>query len=944
MATFTENGRDNFGSDLLFTPNVNLLNSALASRQAGYDRGYAAVRGLRDSLINGELTNAENRNFRTKQMAKISKEIGELSNADLSRSENVKKGMGLFDPLVKDKELMHDFAMTRYMRSEMGRAEQYKNSIDPEQRKRYNSESVELMQLRMMDLANAKRGKNEIQSIQPASFVPREDIHKYLSDLAKAEGLEIKGTELSGMYIVETKNGKQAEIPFTEWAMQRIQGGFDQQFRVSAELRKEKTVRGIMQTDGVSREQALSMLGEELKQNTLISGEKRIRDLKATGERIRQKLAQYEKYGANIPEEEQGRYDQLSRELEMIEGFASNERSNLNNLEAQGAEYFAQNFTHHLKNEIQTNTASGWAKTHAQLTSEVDIKPDQVGLTVFRENNANQRMLAKFKHDREQTLFSAQLDSQKMERQHQLDIALDNFETQNDILLHSEKAKIDAQYVVDPVTGKRKKPLIEDIGAYTNAEQDVTAYDVAQKAQEKTIGHLGALVSGSGGLIEHVFEGIPEKQNLYLQATESIQTVIDNGGDFSVLSPENMSAVRAVLEENGILEDYAGSKHGTLNRNNQAYWQDMMMNVAYKIRDKFENMPVDETMNTYSEGLRKAEASARFDNLLGSYEKNNTVMQNGIKALFEDGGLLEGEDLKDYFETVKKGDGETLYYPKSDLPATVRTALSNLVPSEYKAQERVTGRSLMMNEVPVSIIESLRSGNEVLKIQQIATNGSRTEVELDELPDEEFMGLNPTVLQERYGNNMKVNIDPSTQQVTFEFLPTGAKENGEDGTTKGYAFTVPFSKAKKMNSQIASQVQRYENEVISLSPMGRKIMDRIKPGAKAVNITPSIYATRGIEVDVRRTTKSTLNDAGQYEDRPVLKITSRTQDPITKRWSTSTAEMPVVGRNDVEIANDVERFIHNFGQSKLKEFDAIIKEERRRKAIQKLQQEQSQNS
>lgn len=944
MASFTNNGRDTFGPETLFSPDYNIINSALAQRQARFDQGYAALRGLRDNLVNGELTNAENRKFRNDQMAKISKDIQALSSSDLSKAENVKKGMGLFDSIVNDKELMHDFAMTRFMRQEIGRAEQYRTSVDPEMRKRYNSESVELMNLKMLDLSNAKRGTGEIGGVLPTRYVAKEDVNKYLSDLAKQEGLEIKGTEQSGMYLVSTTNGKQAEIPFTEWAMQRIQGGFDPQFRVSAELRQEKTVRGIMQAEGVSREEAMGMLGSELKGDLVAAGEKRIRDLKATGERVRQKLHQYEKYGNTIPDEEVARYEALQNELKMIDSFASNERSNLNNLQEQGAEYFAQNFSHHLKNQIQTNTAAGWAKTYAQSTSEVDVKPDQVALTVYREENANTRMLAKFTHDERMKIFDHDLSSQRMERQFQLDVKLDNNRTQNDAWLLAQKADLEASLATSG-TGtrgkKRAEPLITDIGAFTNASQDLTAYELASTSQGQVINDISTHVSGSGGLIENVFEGIPEKQGLYLQAVESIQNAIDNGGDPSVIDAEGISAIREVLTENGILLDYTGRENGTLERNNKAYWSDMMMNLSYKLRDRFENMPVDETSNTYQDGASKVDVISRLDGLMGNYEQNNTKMQNGVKALFAEGGLLEGESIGEYFTILQKPDGTLLHYPKDDLPASVKTALSSLMPQEYQDQARQSGRSVLMNQIPGNVVEALRTGNEVLRVQRIAADGERKDIEIDELGEEGFAQGNLAVIQERYGDNMIIDIDPSTNQVTFEFKPTGAKENGEDGPKEGYAFTVPFSKAKELNPAIASQVQRFENEAVSLSPLGRKILTQLKPGTRNTNITPSIYSSRGIEFNVRQTKKSVLNESGQYVSVPVLKIDSRYRNPLTQRWTSETAEIDVPGNDRIQTAAEVERMMHVLGKQKLQEFAAMVAEDRRRRNLAEKQQTQN---
>jgi hypothetical protein len=939
MATFTQNGADQFGEDLTFTPNYGLLQTALTQSQGQYDQGYASLRNRKDNLMNSELTNAENRKFRNTEYTKISKDMQRLASTDLSKAENVKAGVSLFDPIVKDQELMHDIAITKHARSEMARAKAAVNSIDPEVRKRYNQESVELMGLRLTDLSNAKRGKGEIQNVRPENYVPKENIPSYLSKAATEQELEIIGTEQSGMYLVKTKNGQAAEVPFTEWAQAQISGAFDAQFRVSSELRTEKSIRGLMAEEGITRDDAQRQLGNELKTSIIEAGERGARDVQASKERLIQRKSQHEA----IPESDRTQQEQMDLQdiedqLTQVGKYQKNQNENLEDLKTKEADFFGQNLAHYTKEQIKSNTTSSWARNYSTLTSERTVTEDKVKMTMFKEDQSNARLMVNIRHKEDAATTKYNHQNALASAKHQWDVDLEGVKAGHALNKLQVETGLKAQYAVDSKTGKLKAPEVQDVGAYHNANQELTAYSLYNSDQNRQVTDIISSAVTHDGLVAQVFESLPEKQNEYTQFFEIIQNVIGAEGVPANVSDEQVAVLESVLKENGILMDYKGHGFGTVKKTGKKFWQDMAMNVTGKLSTRFTDMPNDETSNKYQSTLKRAELDSKFGSQYGTYLKNNEQMQTAITGLFGEGAILEGEEITDHFNVIEVGDKKT-YFPKDDAEESIGVALSNVTPDEYKAQLKQTGRMYMVSDAQPGIFETIRNAADITSVKSVEKNGSTNEVEIEDFSkDKEFMGLNATSLAKRYGDNYTADIDPATKTVTYHFKPTGEKEpGGEDAITKGYQITMPFSSAKQMTPALGDKIARYEDDVTNLGTLGRDALKYVfTPGEAKKNIVPPYYLSAGIDFNITRSSEAFDGPNGQTKYKDIILITGRTQDPLTKVWSLEKpARIDVTGRNNIEKASEVEKLIHTIGQGKLRAKSQIIQDERKRVKLEK---------
>lgn len=383
MATFIQGQTERFGEMMLYQPDYNFLAQVLGTKQAQYDKGFAAYKSVQNSALNNPLTNADNQKHREVLFKKIQDSMKVVSGIDLSNPTNVVKATKLFDPIVTDKEIAYDMYVTRKHQQERMRMEEYRNSEDPEKRKYYNDYAAKYLAYGEEELRTAKRGDGSITRVQPREFVLFDDIEGYLNKQAKEQGIEIKFDRSTGDGYIETiTNGQTAVVPFTQWAKTQMGNKFDKQLRVMASVQADDMVQQEMMMTGLPKNLAKEEVSKRIAESMTLK-------LSDESSLIQQKLVDLNRRidtfsrtypNGKMPEKYLKYYNELAQEKNAYDGALAENMNQLEMLKERGVEYVSSNLSGMFFNEAKSKTAATWATSKAMATQSFELKSDDVTL------------------------------------------------------------------------------------------------------------------------------------------------------------------------------------------------------------------------------------------------------------------------------------------------------------------------------------------------------------------------------------------------------------------------------------------------------------------------------------------------------------------------------------------------------------------------------------
>lgn len=195
-----------------YQPNLQLYAGALQMKQSQYDTNRKKVSDLYGSLLNSPMTRDSNIASRDEFFKSIDYEIKKLSSVDLSLQENVDQAANLFTSLYDNKNIVKDMMWTKNYQSEMDRADGFKNCVDPEKcGGQYWEGGVNALQFRREEFRNIS--DDQAMGFNDVNYTPYIDVMGKATKIAKDSGLNMKVDQVSGDWIVTTKNGEQLTGP-----------------------------------------------------------------------------------------------------------------------------------------------------------------------------------------------------------------------------------------------------------------------------------------------------------------------------------------------------------------------------------------------------------------------------------------------------------------------------------------------------------------------------------------------------------------------------------------------------------------------------------------------------------------------------------------------------------------------------------------------------------
>lgn len=403
MATYLQNSTDVFPEIDYAAPNYQLMSTALGALTQRYNAGFNKLRTMYSSLLNSPVTNPETEKLRQMWFKKNNEQLKQYANVDLAISSNVSNALASFDPLVQNKAFVSDMNYTRQYQQQAAQISQLKNSTDEKQRKLYNPLMEEYVLRGMQQLKQSKF--DDIPNHSVRNYLAIEDPMSFLNAQAKEQGLKIVREKGSGMYVVKETNGNGAKKEFSEWADSLLgTGQYAEYYNRAAAVTVDRQVDQKMQMNpGITREQALQQIGSESLPAIYQNHQNYTNSIQYNIAQIdNMKNSVINQYGSKVPPEVAAQLAPYAEKRKQLQ-------DKLDDLKKRPEAYqeavnevvqnFVRNPNGYYSNLLRSNDSRKWASNYADVHSETEMRPDQVKLEMYSQQQQNYRMQEGFKHD-----------------------------------------------------------------------------------------------------------------------------------------------------------------------------------------------------------------------------------------------------------------------------------------------------------------------------------------------------------------------------------------------------------------------------------------------------------------------------------------------------------------------------------------------------------------
>lgn len=777
MATFIQNATDEKSPMEKFTPDFSFLAKGYGAKQLEYDRKFAEVSTLYNTVLNSPLTNSQNEIQRHNTFQQIKSMMNSATHTDLTKARNVKLALGVTDPITDDKEIAYDMGMTKHNNRELQRMESYRTSEDPDKRNQYSDYSKMDIMNGIEELSNAKRGDGSIMKVRPREFTPFEDVSAYLNEAAKDQDIEISIDKSTGNgYMMNITNGEQSKKAFKNWAQAQMGDRFDNQFNVVARVESENAIKGMMQNQGLSKAQAIDEMAKSLSNVFIKKYEEEGAFAEATIREIDDTLAVFSKKfpNGNMPAHIQRNYDNIMQTKNGYDRVLQNSRDGLENIKKDGYAYVKNNMQGILKSQAKDQRASNWANTYADATEKIELSPDQVVLTQWQIQSRESQAAA----------------DRKLRYQ-----------------MHQEKLSFDGQKFDIEMGLKRQEMAaegtlfsIDDLGKFTPEGTLNIANEVA-KAYSENKEKIYDESFGEGGLFSYTKEGSEGKAHDYMTLIQKIKSTAD--GSTQEMTEEDISLLGELATSFGVSVRNPNTK---------------------------ENASVALTILTQGV-FQKAKGIVSAHKQSGSPELNNNLinsldkMVGRMKTSMEQRNVYDNNlnSMSDYIGKTKPDTPIIGYtstnkpiYDTKGLTEAENKHLNTLADEEFRNRIDASGREVAFNGLNQKELYNLMSND-----MHFGTfsGGNRTLEQLQNL------GLGS--LMDIFSNSAKMKFDPISQTMHVELYTTPAaqtsktlKLNDEGDIPPSYTMTIPY-KQVMANPALARIAQEVNKNTVDFQSTGR---------------------------------------------------------------------------------------------------------------------------
>jgi hypothetical protein len=245
-----------------YAPDYSFLDYTLKTKENQYEQGFAQVKNLYNSVLNSKVTNAENAEQQKKYLAEIENKFKNLSSVDLSIESNVSAANQVFQPFLKDNDLISDISITKYVDNQLATGQSLMTSEDEKKRKMHSSISDEYVGLTLKDLKNAHRGDGSIGKVKTRQYIPAVDLGDKFKDFLKVNNYGFVSETRDGQgIIVKDANGKNIQVPLYNLMNGLLTGDERKYFDAWGEVNYNRSLDALT-NNGVPLQNAKQQLAE----------------------------------------------------------------------------------------------------------------------------------------------------------------------------------------------------------------------------------------------------------------------------------------------------------------------------------------------------------------------------------------------------------------------------------------------------------------------------------------------------------------------------------------------------------------------------------------------------------------------------------------------------------------------------------------------------------
>ena len=188
-----------------YTPDWSFLEKGQSTLSTIQKKNFADFAQRYNSIINSDLTRDENIRMRDEYKKQADQELKRITSMDLTDPRNVKAAESLFEPLVNDKGYISDILNTKSVKDSFVKANQYANSLNPEERDLYNEASLKELNYFIQDYRSAST--DQAMNMRAPSYLQGVNLEKMALNFFNKQGYDVSVDQVTNQWIVKTKNG-----------------------------------------------------------------------------------------------------------------------------------------------------------------------------------------------------------------------------------------------------------------------------------------------------------------------------------------------------------------------------------------------------------------------------------------------------------------------------------------------------------------------------------------------------------------------------------------------------------------------------------------------------------------------------------------------------------------------------------------------------------------
>lgn len=209
MASFIPNVTDVFPEPTLYRPDFSYIDSMLRRRTSMYERGFQELAG-KYKFISREVTNPYNALERDKFVGQALDNLKNLSSMDLSQQKNVDSASKVFEPFVKNSDILGDMALTSHWNQQESIAESYRLKDGG---KEFSQKNLDYVRKQRAEFASADPTQWQSYYAKRRSYSPYYDWNKEFKEWFKDyKPNNITIERRNGLYnVTESNKGASAQ-------------------------------------------------------------------------------------------------------------------------------------------------------------------------------------------------------------------------------------------------------------------------------------------------------------------------------------------------------------------------------------------------------------------------------------------------------------------------------------------------------------------------------------------------------------------------------------------------------------------------------------------------------------------------------------------------------------------------------------------------------------